>query len=141
MRQVSLNEDFDKCDLVFVYGTLKKGYVNNKYLQFSVFVKEDTTQDLFVLGDVGFPYAFKEDQVKGIAEDYLKPVEGEVWQMDSPPTFWLLDRLEGVPTHYDRQLIKTQSDLTCWMYSPTQVNSLYSCYACKETEGGNWKWS
>lgn len=81
--------------LVFVYGTLKRGYGNHRILKNSFFHGVYQTEPNFSLYDGVFPYAFD----KGGEE-----IRGELYDVDDE-TLHRLDMLEGVPYHYNR--IKT----------------------------------
>ena len=135
----------ETCNLVFVYGTLMSGYGNNRLLDRheATFVGEDKTEDVFVLGDVGFPYAVTKEGLEtsgyDFDEDLLKPIIGEVWEIPNDDCLSSLDRLEGVPNHYQRKLTKMQSGLTVWMYQQEDPTVLFHCSRCHEVEGA-WKW-
>lgn len=86
--------------LVFVYGTLKKGFSNHNYfLKSSEFVCEAFTTDDFVMIDGVFPYAVRGPH--NIEETLLSlgSIKGEVYSVDTP-TMNRLRALEGVPDHY-----------------------------------------
>lgn len=125
---------------VFVYGTLKKGYGNNRLLQGSSFLGKDKTKEEYILGDVGFPYAFPSYVFSEITppQDLFKPVLGEVYEVDEE-TFSRLDHLEGVPYHYKREVIETEGGHSAWMYYNFDELSINHCYKCSEHEGA-WKW-
>lgn len=138
-----LERDLETCDLVFVYGSLKRDNWNNRLLQTysASFVMEGVTEDTFVLGDVGFPYAFPSEEVgELLPEEYHLRVEGEVFQV--PNSFCLsdLDALEGEGWHYHRELRQLTSGETVWMYVQRDSSLLTRCYICDKTEEGNWKW-
>lgn len=82
---------------IFVYGTLKRGFWNNRLLEDSTFVGTATTVREFCLLDGGYPYACRRGKK-------MRRVVGELWLVDSE-TLARLDCLEGVPHHYQRQLI------------------------------------
>jgi len=79
-------------NLVFVYGSLKKGFSNHRLLSTSEFVSKGTVHDaeLYSLG--GFPAL-----VSGGGS-----VEGELYEV-SPETLRNLDMLEGHPNFYRRE--------------------------------------
>lgn len=135
-----LEADLDMCDRVFVYGTLKKGYCNNVLLGASTLLTNTTTEEPFVLGDIGFPYAFNKSIVPEKYAQLLFPVKGEVFKIDSLVTFINLDGLEGYPRHYNRRIIRTLSGLTAWMYMQDDWSVAESCDACNLKEGV-WIWS
>jgi len=82
--------------LVFVYGTLKRGYWNyDRFLTEAAFVGTGQTSEHFRMRDVGFPMIFP--SMIGM------PVRGEVFDVDRD-TLVELDRLEGEGRMYDRRL-------------------------------------
>lgn len=96
---------------VFVYGTLKSGYGNNRLLASSEFIGEAVTEEAFHLCELGaFPGMLEADEHEG---DPLL-VSGEVWEVDEK-TFASLDRLEGHPTFYKRRTLDT-SEGKAWGY-------------------------
>lgn len=84
--------------LIFVYGTLKKGFSNHAYMYGSKFVGKSTTVEKYPMVDSGIPYMYKSDgngfQIKG--EVYRVPKS----RMPS------IDNLEGHPTWYKRTPIE-----------------------------------
>ena len=90
---------------VFVYGTLKRGYGNNRLLSSSKFISEAVTKDNYVLRNCGFPYLILD---KG---EEARPVLGEIYEVDKE-TLQSLDWLEGVPNHYQRINIQVEGDKT-----------------------------
>ena len=76
--------------LLFLYGTLKRGYSNHAYLAGQEFLGEARTPPGFQLYDLnGYP---------GMVVESAPPAEGvsgEVWRID-PPTLEQLDQLEGL---------------------------------------------
>jgi len=90
--------------LVAVYGSLKEGYGNHRLLLSSDKMGEDWVEgwQMYSLG--GFPAI-----VKGNSK-----VKVEIYSVDEE-TFSRLDRLEGYPSFYDREQVKTvQGD--AWIY-------------------------
>ena len=100
---------------IFVYGTLKKGFYNNKYLATPKFTAPATTTRKFSLcigGPYRGPYMFKDD--KG----HLIP--GEIYRVTNK-TLKKLDKLEGVHSkRYIRRKIrakrKGRKSETCWAW-------------------------
>ena len=96
---------------VFVYGTLKRGYWNNRRLANSEFVGQATTMSLFHLRNIGFPIAYLDGPT-------LRSVKGELWRVDDA-TLASLDSLEGVPHHYQRikiQVFNGKGPVKAWIY-------------------------
>ena len=111
---------------VAVYGTLRKGFGNNRLLESSKFVGEgkiDNNWSLFVpvVDDkmVSFPYAVEETSDEGFV--------CEVYEIDDK-TLKSLDYLEGYPSFYDRKEVEVELNgekVTASMYfvKKTQVPS------------------
>lgn len=84
--------------LVFVYGTLKKGFGNNVLLADAEFLGEAITADeAYVMTGRGIPF------VHLVKQDGHRIV-GEVYSV-TEPQLRSLDGLEGHPTWYERQQI------------------------------------
>ncbi len=99
-------------ELVFVYGTLKRGFVNHHWLAGCGFEGEGTVAGL-VLHDLGpFPMA-----IPGSGA-----VRGEVFRL-AAEALGRLDRLEGYPRLYDRMPMPLLDGRWAWVYvgRPRQV--------------------
>lgn len=85
-------------DFLFVYGSLKSGFCNNKLLQNSFFVCPAKTHPFYRMYGCGnFPALVKE--ANGVA------IEGELWNIKKK-LFRILDDFEGVNiTLYRREVI------------------------------------
>ena len=105
--------------LVFVYGTLKSKYGNNRLLTGANLIREDRVHGYKLLNS-GFPVA-------KVAEDCI--ITGEVCDIGEPTTdhaarliLTRLDQLEGYyadsPEHsmYTRNEVVTENGLQCNMY-------------------------
>ena len=92
--------------LVFVYGTLKKGYYNNYFLENQTFIKEAISEPKYLLYDNGsYPCLLIADK-DGFA------VKGEIWEVDDP-CLHRLDMLEGTAGPrplYKRGTVDIQDD-------------------------------
>jgi gamma-glutamylaminecyclotransferase len=105
--------------VVAVYGTLKKGNGNYyNYLSDSTFMGSGVTADKYPLIVQGLPYLVNK---KGIGHN----VEVDVFKVSSD-TFASLDRLEGHPTWYKRELTQiTMNDGSvkfAWVYfNPMEI--------------------
>lgn len=114
--------------LVFVYGTLRKGFGNHRRLgDCALAYKGAFWQEGFKMIDLGaFPGAVKTDN----PEDMIWV---EAYQVDMPTLIHSLDVLEGHPRFYER--IKTHSGIgTGWIYTlpaPKYPNPEY-------VESGKW---
>lgn len=85
--------------LVFVYGTLKEGYSNNRLLEGCKKLGGGFTIDRFSMVDSGFPVVV-DDRVD------KHPVTGEVWDIGSDMDILeSLDQLEAEGFMYDRREI------------------------------------
>lgn len=137
-----MSKDIERCGFVFVYGTLKEAHGNSYLLKAN---KEENlglrvTEDTYLLGDVGYPYLFKRDTLKGLfKEEYFKQVMGELWTLTSPITLHYLDTLEGYPEHYSREVIKLTSGEEAWTYFQPDPRAVSLCYEC-DTVDGKWSW-
>lgn len=81
--------------IVFVYGSLKRGFYNEHFLKSAKLIsKEATTQDKYELypsADYFFPYLFNQiDYNKGCH------IKGELYEVDNEFIVGTLDVLEGV---------------------------------------------
>lgn len=82
--------------LVFVYGTLKKGFRLNSYLGDSKFLGEAHTLEGFAMRGYSFPYIARKRGGHQVC--------GEVYRV-SEETLLQLDYVEGNPSHYQRRRI------------------------------------
>jgi len=100
---------------VFVYGTLRRGFWNNRLLAKSVFLGSGKTKHLYAMYVGGIPYAVKEE---------VSQIVGEVFGVDQE-TLEDLDRLEAHPSWYERQEVEVVLDdgqeLVAWMYFSRQA--------------------
>jgi gamma-glutamylcyclotransferase (GGCT)/AIG2-like uncharacterized protein YtfP len=90
---------------LFVYGTLKKGQNNHHFLKHSNFETSDVIEktDMYDLG--GFPGVVK-GKNKVHVESYIV----------NEKTLQEIDRLEGHPYFYNRQIIRSSSGKKGWIY-------------------------
>lgn len=94
-----MHEVLEKCNLFFVYGTLKTGRHNNTYLSTSEFIGEAQTKDNYYLQGQGIPYLLVGDGRS------VFPVKGEVFRVTDPDVAYSVDALEGEGRFYHRKLI------------------------------------
>jgi gamma-glutamylcyclotransferase (GGCT)/AIG2-like uncharacterized protein YtfP len=101
---------------VFVYGTLKRGYWNNRLLQDSKFIGEATSVGSYYLASSGIPYAVPDNYAH---DKDCYPIIGEVWEVDEG-VLEDLDMLEGHPDWYKRELrdftLDEYVELKAWIY-------------------------
>lgn len=115
---------------VFVYGTLKKGFGNHRYLESSKFLgRVQVRGNMYSLG--GFPVVVLTG--KGT-------VHGEIYEV-SKETLANLDRLEGYPSFYNRKQVVTSNGMLAWVYhmSNEKVKDHYP--NSPPVKGGDWTWS
>ena len=109
---------------VFVYGSLKKGYGNHSFLEGTgaKFLGPYVTPPEYKMVSCGgFP---------GVLKDGNTPITGEVYEVDDA-VFASLDRLEGNPDFYKRELISTP-------YGDAWVYIIHSSYSTRPpVEDGN----
>ena len=96
---------------VFVYGTLMRGYGNNRLMKGQTYLGKGTTLPLYKLFAVGGFPGMKMPMYDGVA------VEGEVWLVDDG-CLARLDSLEGVPVMYKRcdALLQDHEDVQTYIY-------------------------
>lgn len=104
--QIELNDDEM---LVFVYGTLKRGYGNHRLLTTAEFVKEATLSG-FELFDSGFPVA---TPAKNGDESFVR---GEVFKIKRSVHLRSLDGLEGEGSMYHREVHTTEDGTEVSVY-------------------------
>lgn len=101
--------------LVFVYGTLKKGFSNHRLLSGAEFVEAAQTLEKFAMYSTGTPIVLKEEAVS--------PIFGELYRVDEK-ILAALDSLEGHPDWYRREQVEVLVDdgergtrvETAWLY-------------------------
>ena len=94
----------EKSYYVFVYGTLKAGFSNHTfYMEDSTLVAPVTTVDKYAMigKDRAFPYLLCKHEAG-------YNIKGELYEVPAS-SLSFLDRLEGVPTHYNKQLISVKT--------------------------------
>lgn len=106
------DKDYPRNIPVFVYGTLRKGYWNHHLLEDATFLAEGTTCDKYAMYAAGYPMVTR--------EQCEVPIQGELYLV-SELELKYLDRLEGYPSHYDREMVPIKCDDECmvkdaWMY-------------------------
>jgi gamma-glutamylaminecyclotransferase len=100
--------------LVFVYGTLKKGFSNHRLLAGSEYLGTAQTVEKYAMYSTGTPIVLKEEAVS--------PIHGELYRVNEE-TLVALDSLEGHPDWYRREEINIYVDgeqgryqETAWLY-------------------------
>lgn len=109
--------------LIFVYGTLKKGYGNNTLLHSAEFVGNAQTVRPFKMYSYGgFPVVFETN------DDKSAPVYGEMYRVKDARTMHSLDSLEGHPDWFCRTpvVVKTPegeyTEVEMYIGQPAQHN-------------------
>lgn len=100
---------------VFVYGTLKEGHGNHRFLEDAEFLGKGSLRgfEMYHLG--GFP------AIVDSGEDEY--VHGELYLVNEKE-FAGLDMLEGYPRLYDRKKVKPVNlDEECWVYFMHRIPS------------------
>ena len=96
-------------NLIFVYGTLKKGYGNHANCGLDqppcVFVGKDK-----ILGRI-----YSLGPFPGLKPNFDSKVYGEIYEVDDR-TLQRLDRLEGHPRMYERKEVETENGKKVWAY-------------------------
>lgn len=89
--------------LMFVYGTLKKGFSNHYFLDDAKFIDYAITCEKYqmypCIGN-GYPFVIKSENISQI--------EGEVYEITSKKTLENIDMLEDYPDLYLKELIKVK---------------------------------
>ena len=93
--------------LVFVYGSLKRGFYNNYWLRDATFIREAKIRLPYQMIDMGDYPALVPSKRKNL-------IQGEIFKVTSP-ILKDLDRLEGVPNFYKRRITKFRGD-EVWVY-------------------------
>ncbi len=95
-------------DLVFVYGTLKRGERNHYFLASAEYLGPAFTEPLYRMIDCGpYPAMLDSTQTSSLGAEPL-PISGEVYRIDAA-TLAELDRLEDEGRLYRRAVIEVLS--------------------------------
>lgn len=130
--------------LVFVYGTLKKGYSNHRLLTTSKFISKATTVNKYLFQDNGsFPYVIDNSLSQSqIREELKHNVMGELYEV-TEEVLSSLDSLEGYRKNsdyslYDRQVVTVVTEdnkkVKCNMYVSQRFYP-----SLKILDSGEWK--
>lgn len=95
---------------VFVYGTLKQGYGNHSALEGSKFLGRATVTAPLKLVDLGWYPGLVRTR-----SEVPATIGGEVYEIDSD-TLATLDLIEGHPSFYCREKLRTSLNLNAWAY-------------------------
>ena len=98
-------------ELVFVYGTLRTGFGNNRLLENSELLDVGRTVEEYAMYDGGVPFVNEKEKVSQIY--------GELYNVDEK-TMLNLDFLEGHPIFYTRKKIFVETlqgqIVRAWLY-------------------------
>lgn len=97
--------------LVFVYGSLKRGFSNHSHLSGSVYLGDFSTAAVYTMYDYG--------DYPAVVQHGTTSIVGEVYQI-SHEVLTALDELEDYPLFYDRIRIATDFGLA-WVYVVRKV--------------------
>jgi gamma-glutamylaminecyclotransferase len=120
----------DETPYMFVYGTLMRGYGNNRLLRNAEFVGSAKTSERYTLYSSGIPF---------LTEGEMVNVKGEVFKVNEEilPS---VDILEGHPVWYRRKIISVNLEdgntVKAWAYF--MPKSLMSSFA-KIVKDGDYK--
>ena len=110
--------------LIFVYGTLKRGFCRAQFLAGQTFLNEARTQPKYRMYDCGSFPGLK------LASDGLS-IRGELWSVDEA-CLGRLDREEGVGTGlYSRSVIELAATLSDSV-ATAPVEAYFYCGAIRE---------
>lgn len=102
-------------NLVFVYGSLKKGQGNHGVLYPSELHVPTPKPTKFVGNDKILGRIYDLGYYPGLKPDFDAKVHGEIYEVDAP-VLERLDRLEGHPDLYTRKEVLTENGVKCWTY-------------------------
>ena len=122
-------------NLVFVYGTLKKGFGNHRLLVKAEFMCPSYIFDGKMLDLGAFPAVV----------DGAREIHGELYSVDKA-TLASLDRLEGHPTFYERRKVHAmvpdgpgqEGDMEAWCYFLSKDSQAHYEKLCPVIEEGIW---
>ncbi len=101
----------EKGELLFVYGTLKRGFGNHYFLRHCEFLGEGETVEKYAMYICGVPYV--------VSSEKVSTIKGELYRVGEK-VLKEIDRLEGHPWGYKREKIKVcledGSIVFAWMY-------------------------
>lgn len=120
---------------LFTYGTLQRGFGNNRLLADATFLGSAVSCKPYVLFNAGFPYAVPYTENEGTHP--LLPITGEVFEV-TEQQLERCDGLEGHPRWYKRTRIKVKmegGEVEAYIYEmpttpscrlSTIINGIYS---------------
>lgn len=128
-------------ELLFVYGSLKRGYWNHHYMKDCEFLGEATVGN-YAMFNVGFPILLPPSQIENQDYHLLGEVRGELWYVDNLERF---DRLENEGSLYNR--VENNVDLhgrlqLSWLYvgHPDYKDIRYKAPLCYVNSDNEYEW-
>lgn len=106
---------------VAVYGTLRKGCTNHRYLVDAKYIGTGKLPGWNLYSNGSYPYAKKS----------IGSITVEIYEIDEEALSGI-DDLEGFPGHYERKRVNTEYG-KCWLYYIDVVPS-----RCFKIPGGDW---
>lgn len=130
-------------ELLFVYGSLKRGYWNHHYMKDCEFLGEASTYHTeYAMFNVGFPMLLDVENLR--EEDWFlgKYIRGELWIVDNLDRF---DRLENEGSLYDRKetMVCGQGEIRySWVYvgHPDYKDIRYKAPLCYVNSDNEYEW-
>ncbi|WP_017981095.1 gamma-glutamylcyclotransferase family protein [Methanocaldococcus villosus] len=96
---------------IFVYGTLRRGFWNNKLLKNSKFIGKGRTKEKYAMYADIIPYVVEDEKVSHIV--------GEVYEVDEE-ILKKIDALEDHPHCYRRKkvpiILENGEEIEAWLY-------------------------
>lgn len=107
--------EMEKGDLLFVYGTLRKGASADlsRNMNLTYVGRDKINGEMYNVGY--FPGLVSALPGNPYHPD-LPSVEGDLFRVENPSVSWVLDAYEGVPTLYDRVRVRTAGLRHVWLY-------------------------
>lgn len=131
-------------ELLFVYGSLKRGYWNHHYMKDCEFLGDVSTySDEFAVFNVGFPMVLTAKSIVHQDCELLKRVRGELWKVDSLERF---DRLENEGSLYVRKEItvwalgRDVEDAWIYVAHPDYKDIRYKAPLCYVNSDNEYEW-
>lgn len=109
-------------ELLFVYGTLKRGHGNNRLLFGQKYMGKAITEYPYIMEKRGIPFVYGANRAwRGEELVNGSNIHGEIYQVD-PHALADIDGLEGHPRWYRRKLIPVElfaevtTRIHAWLY-------------------------
>lgn len=100
------NINHDETTLVFIYGSLKKGFCNHHMLKKAKYKCKAKTRKrygMFQERNANYPYLIKQ------SNSCYHHVEGEIYEVKTSTTLKQLDIFEDAPEYYQREIIEIET--------------------------------